>query len=204
MMLLVRRLYDWVLHWAQTPYGLWALVLLSFAESSFFPIPPDVLLIALAAGLPKRAWRFAAACTVASVAGGMFGYAIGHFLWYSGSEFSTVARLFFDYVPGFTEPRFASVGKLFEEWNFWVVFTAGFTPIPYKLITISAGVFQIDFLIFIVASAVGRAGRFFLVGGLIYFFGEPIKRWIDKWFNTLVWAFTALLLGGFLAIKYVL
>ncbi len=200
----VRALYDWVLHWADSPYGVWALAILAFAESSFFPIPPDVLLIALAVGIPKRSLRYALICSVASVIGGMFGYAIGHFLWYSGTEFSALAQFFFHYVPGFTPERFEYVAQLYNKWNFWVVFTAGFTPIPYKVITISAGVFKIDFGLFLLASAIGRSARFFLVGGLIYLFGEPIKTWIDKYFNTLVWVFTVLLIGGFILIKYVI
>ena len=201
---LTRRLYDWVLHWAETPYGLWALFILAFAESSFFPIPPDVLLIALATGLPKKSFKFALWCSVASLLGGILGYLIGQFLWYSGGEYSSVATFFFQYIPGFTEARFQSVGQLFEHYNFWVVFTAGFTPIPYKVITISAGVFDINFMMFIIASAVGRSARFFLVGALIYYFGKPIRAWIDRWFNLLVVAFTVLLIGGFVIIKYLL
>ena len=201
---LTRRMYDWVLHWAETPYGLWALFILAFAESSFFPIPPDVLLIALATGLPKKSFKFALWCSVASLMGGILGYAIGHFLWYSGDAYSSVALFFFHYIPGFTEARFQAVGELFNQYDFWVVFTAGFTPIPYKVITISAGVFDINFPMFVVASAVGRSARFFMVGSLIYFFGKPIRAWIDRWFNLLVVAFTVLLIGGFVIIKYLM
>jgi len=200
----VRGMYDWVLHWADTPYGLWALVVLAFAESSFFPIPPDVLLIALATGLPKKSFKFALYCSIASLLGGILGYGIGHFLWYSGDQYSDLAQWFFNYIPGFTPTRFTAVGDLYQQYNFWVVFTAGFTPIPYKLITITAGVFSINFAMFVLASVVGRSARFFLVGGLIYFFGEPIKSWIDRWFNLLVWVFTALLILGFVVIKYVM
>ena len=194
---LLRRLYDWVLHWAETPFGWAALVLNSFAESSFFPIPPDPLLIALCIGEPKRALRFAAYCSAASVLGGAAGYWIGATVWH------LVGRFFFQYVPSFTPEAFEHVRSLYESYNFWVVFTAGFTPIPYKLITIGAGVFEINFLIFMVASLVSRSARFFLVAALIRRFGPSIKDFIDSYFNLLSVLFVILLVGGFLVFKYV-
>ena len=192
----VRNLYDWVLSWAETPYGGVALFLLAVAESSFFPIPPDVLLVALCVGKREHALRFAAICSAGSVIGGMIGYGIGWGAW------GVVDQLFYDYIPGFTEAKFNSVGGLYEQYNFWVVFIAAFTPIPYKVITIAAGVFHISFPMFVVASLVGRAARFYLVAGLLYHYGEPIKGFIDKWFNLLVVAFTVLLIGGFALLKY--
>lgn len=192
----VRNLYDWVLSWAETPYGSWALFLLAVAESSFFPIPPDVLLVALCVGKREHALRFAGICTAGSVIGGIIGYGIGWGAW------AAVDQLFYSYVPGFTEEKFNSVGGLYEQYNFWVVFIAAFTPIPYKVITIAAGVFHISLPMFIVASLVGRAARFYLVAGLLYHYGEPIKGFIDKWFNLLVVAFTILLVGGFAVLKY--
>lgn len=196
----VRRLYDWVLHWADTPYGAPALFLLAFAESSFFPIPPDVLLIALAVAAPTRAFRYALICTVGSVLGGMAGYGIGYFLW----DTAGVSQLFYDYVPGFTPAVYEKVAASYAENGFLVVFLAGFTPIPFKVFTIAGGVCKIDLAMFALAAAVGRAGRFFLVAALFYFFGAPIKRWVDRYFEILVVVFSVLLVGGFVLIKYVL
>lgn len=199
----VRRLYDWVLHWAETRYGTPALGLLSFAEASFFPIPPDVLLIALALGDRKRAFYFALVCSVASIFGGIAGYAIGHYLWLTADGFTAVADFFFANIPGFNEALYFTLGERFEAWGFIIVFTAGFTPVPYKLFTISAGAFDISFPLFVLASAISRSARFFLVAALIWKYGDPIKSFIDKYFNLLAIAFTVLLIGGFVLIKYV-
>jgi membrane protein YqaA with SNARE-associated domain len=196
-MRLLKRLYDWVLHWAETPYGAPALFLLAFAEASFFPIPPDVLLLALCIALPTRAFRFAFIAAAGSVLGGVFGYGIGVGVW------ETVSPVFFLYVPGFTEASFARVQHLFSVYDFWVVFTAGFTPIPYKVITIGAGVFKINFPVFMAASFIGRSLRFFLVAWLIFRFGPAMRVFIDKYFNILTIIFMALLLGGFVIIRYV-
>lgn len=202
-MKILRKLYNWVLHWANTPYGPTALFILSFAEASFFPVPPDVLLIALVIGAQKKAFKFAFICTIASVTGALAGYAIGHFLWWTiDHQFSLVAEFFFSNVPGFTYKVFYDVKKLYDEWNFWIIFTAGFTPIPYKVFTITGGAFEINLLMFVIASIISRAGRFFIVAGLIWKYGEQIKTFIDKYFNWLAIAFTALLIGGFVIIKY--
>ena len=202
-MKIIRNLYDWVLHWAATKYGAAALFILAFAESSFFPIPPDALLIALVLGAQKKAFKFAAICSAASVIGALFGYAIGHFLWWTPSnEFTGVANFFFSNIPSFTPEAFYNIQKMYEQYDFWIVFTAGFTPIPYKIITISAGAFNINMIMFIVASIISRGARFFLVAFLIWKFGPQIKSFIDKYFNWLAIAFTVLLIGGFLAIKY--
>lgn len=195
---LFRRLYDWVLHWADTPYGAPALFLLAFAESSFFPLPPDVLLIALCVARPSGAWRYAAVCSVGSVLGGMFGYFLGWGCW------SFLSEYFFHYVPGFTPELFSRVQTLYAAHDFWIVFAAGFTPIPYKVITVAAGVFLINFPVFIVASLVGRSARFFLVSGLIFRYGASIRSFIDRYFNLLSLVFLALLLAGFVVVKYAL
>lgn len=202
-MKLLRKLYDWVLHWAETPYGPVALFILAFAESSFFPIPPDALLIALILGSTSKAFRFALNCTVASVLGALLGYTIGHFLWWTPSnEFTSVAMFFFNNIPGFTEKLFFDVQKMYDRYDFWIVFTAGFTPIPYKVITISSGAFNINLPMFVLASVISRGARFFLVAFLIWKFGPQIRTFIDKYFNWLAIAFTVLLIGGFVAIKY--
>jgi len=201
----VRKLYDWVLHWADSPSGPIALFILAFAEASFFPIPPDALLIALVLGANKKAFKFAFNCSVGSILGAVLGYSLGHFVWWgAGNEFSSFALFFFDNIPGFTQDIFYNVQHLYDKWDFWIIFTAGFTPIPYKVFTITSGAFEINFVMFLIASIISRGARFFLVAGLIWKFGENIKEFIDKYFNLLAIAFTVLLIGGFVLIKYLL
>ncbi len=193
---LTRRLYDWVLHWAETPYGVPALFILAVAESSFFPIPPDVLLIALAMGLPKRALYFALVCAIGSVIGGVLGYGIGLFL------FDSIGKPIIE-AYGLMD-KFELIQGYYQQYAAWAVGIAGFTPIPYKVFTITAGLCQINFLVFIIASAISRSARFFIVAGLIYLFGKPIKRFIDKYFNLLSILFVILLIGGFVLLKYII
>jgi membrane protein YqaA with SNARE-associated domain len=254
-----RRLYDWVIHWADTTHAQAALFLLAFAESSFFPVPPDVLLAAMSLGTPRKWLRFALLCSIASVVGGCFGYIIGMFLW------AGIGNVFHDYVPGFsrdivvlksgqevqglidrkcvdarllTEPApkfqvtpvypivltsrdgktesideqaikevkvkpFTTVGALYVKYDWEIVAIAGFTPIPYKVITVTAGVFKIDFIIFSIASVLSRSARFFMVAGLLGWKGEKIKPVLEKYFNWFSLAFVLLLIGGFLVIKWV-
>ncbi len=192
----LKRLYDWMLTWADHPGGPVALLVLAFAESSFFPIPPDVLLIALCLSASHRAFWFATLCTLGSTFGGMAGYAIGMFLW------AMVSDIFFKYVPGFTPEVFKRVCDQYELYSFWIVFTAAFTPIPYKVITISAGVTHISFLPFVAASAIGRGARFFLVAALLWQFGKPMKEFIEKYFELLTIGLTVLGILGFIALKY--
>ena len=210
---IIRRLYDWVLHWAETPYGTWALFANAFAESSFFPIPPDVLLIALAAGKPKKSLRYAFICAAGSVLGGMAGYAIGYFLWAAlGRPTDPVSvaaappihggAWLFKYVPGFSPEIFLRVRNAYEAHAVLTVFTAAFTPIPYKVITIAAGVCEINFVSFLIGSAIGRTMRFFVVAALVHRFGDPIKGFINRYFNILTIAFTILLIGGFVVARY--
>jgi len=201
----IRQLYDWILSLAKTPYGPLALGLLSFAEASFFPIPPDALLIALVLGARNKAFQFATITMITSVTGALLGYAIGYFIWWnSPGEFSSVALFFFNSIPGFTEEIFRNVQQLYVDWDFWIIFTAGFTPIPYKVFTISSGAFQINLILFVLASIISRGARFFLVAFLIWKFGERITKFIDKYFNWLAILFTVLLVGGFVLIKYLI
>ena len=201
----LKKTYNWVLKWAETPYGPIALFILAFAESIFFPIPPDVLLIALALGCTAKSFRFALNCTIGSVSGAMIGYAACHFAWITSSgEFTGFAHFFFNNIPGFSVSLFNGIKALFVEWDFWVIFTAGFTPIPYKVFTITSGVFDINLVMFFIASVISRGARFFLVAFLIWKFGPDIKRFIDKYFNMLAMGFTIVLVGGFVAIKYLL
>ena len=191
----LRRLYDWVLHWAETPHGTAALFILALAESSFFPIPPDPLLVALCLGAAKRSLRFAAVATLASVVGGVIGYGIGAGAW------QMVEGIFYQFVPGVSPEAFARVQGLYDRYDFWAVFLAGLTPIPYKVFTLSAGVFSINFGVFVLASVLSRGLRFFAVAALIYRFGPPIARFIDRYFDLLAWAFAILLVGGFVLVK---
>ena len=201
----LRNLYDWVLKWSNSKYGPLMLGLMAFAEASFFPIPPDVLLIPLALGLREKAFRLAFICSLGSILGAIFGYVIGSYLWWEGvNQFSWLARLFFDVIPGFTPEIFYSIQAKYEIWNFWIVFTAGFTPIPFKVITISAGAFDINFILFVIASTLSRSARFFLLSALIWKFGEPMRVFIDKYFNLLAIIFMILLIGSFVLIKYVI
>jgi len=193
---MLRNLYDWVLRWAETPYGTWALFLLAFSESSFFPIPPDILLIALAVAIPKKSIKYALICSVGSVLGGCFGYLIGwQFMAGIGKKILDLYGL---------APQYDYIKNLYTNYDAWAIGIAGFTPIPYKLFTIAAGAFNINFPVFIFASLVSRSARFFLIGGLIYFFGPRIQVFIDKYFNILAIAFTVLLIAGFAIIKWLL
>lgn len=191
---MLRKLYAWVLHWAETPYGSWALFLLAFSESSFFPIPPDVLLIALAVALPRKSLKYALICSVGSVLGGAFGYLIG---WQFMTGIGDKIILFY----GLAE-KYEYIETLYKAYDAWAIGIAGFTPIPYKVFTISAGAFHINFAVFIIASVISRSARFFLVGGLIYIFGPQIQGFIDRYLNILAVAFVVLLVGGFILIKY--
>ena len=192
----LRQIYNWTLSLAERKFsGLW-LGLLSFAEASFFPIPPDVLLIPLCLGKMKKAFRFAFICSIASVLGGIAGYAIGAFAW------DELAGLFFQYIPGFTPEKFDQLKAWYEEWGWPLVFIAGFSPIPYKIFTVASGVLGMALWPFILASAVSRSARFFLVAFLLAKFGEPMKEKIDKHFNLLALLFGLLLIGGIVALKF--
>lgn len=184
-------LVEWVVSWAQSPAGSTALFLIAFAESSFFPIPPDLLLIAMALIKPEAAFVLALICSAGSVLGGMTGYLIG---WLGGRPL--LHRIF-------PENKINVVKNAFEKYEVWAIAVAGFTPIPYKVFTISAGTFEIPFRPFAAVSAVSRSARFFLVAGAIYFWGDSVKHLLEKYFNWFTLIFMALLIGGFLLVKYV-
>lgn len=194
----LKRLYHWVLHWADTPYGTPALAALSFAESSFFPIPPDVLQIALSVSRPRRSFYYAAVSAAASVLGGIAGWYIGRFLW------SGVDDFFFDHVPGFSRANFDYVEGLYGDNAFLAILAAAFTPIPYKVFTIAAGVFHrtVPLETLIVASILGRSGRFFLVATTLFFFGARAQALLERHFEWLTLALFALVVAGFLAIRF--
>ncbi len=212
----IKRLYEWMLGWAETPHGTTALVCISFLESSMFPIPPDVLLIALVLGSPTRWWRLALYCTLASVAGGIVGYGIGVFAWstlgiwivesLAHMELTTVDGRPDIALPAILDSLKPTLGgeylfQLYDKWNAWIVLIFGLTPLPYKLVTVTAGVAKVNLPIFIGASFVSRAIRFFAVAYILRLLGEPAKAFIDKHFNVLSILFVILLIGGFAIIK---
>lgn len=190
-----RRMYDWVLSLAHHKHSTTALFALSFAESSFFPIPPDVLQIALTLERRDKAWWFAAVSTLGSVLGGIVGYLIGMWAW------EAIGPFFFEHIPGFTHEHFDVVQEKYAAHAMLAILTAAFTPIPYKVFTITAGVFGVSLPVLIVGSLLGRAARFFLVAAIIWKFGAPAKLFVEKYFNLLTLVFMALLVGGLLLIK---
>jgi len=186
-------MYDWVLSWADSPHSTAALFVLAFVESSFFIVPPDVLLIALCISKQKKSFRYALVCSAGSVIGGAFGYIIGFYF------FDMIGVKILELYSALD--KYEHVRVIFNDYGAWGVAVAGFTPIPYKVFTIAAGVFKLNFLSFIVASTFSRSARFFIVSGLIYKFGAPVKKFIDKYFNILCVVFVVLLVVGFYVVK---
>ena len=204
MFTLIRKLYDWVLHWGRTPYGPIALFIISFSEASFFPIPPDVLLMALALGHRKLSYKFALICSFASVIGAVGGYGIGYYLWWNGDEYNKIAHFFFNHIPGFDETLFHNIKTKYDIYGLIIIFTAGFTPIPFKVFTISAGAFNISFPLFLTASIISRSARFFLLAFLIKKYGNRMEDFINKYFNLITIVFTVLLMGSYMLIKFII
>ena len=190
-----RRLYDWVLSFAHSRHSGTALFALSFAESSIFPIPPDVLLGPLCLGNRRRAMWFATLTTIASVLGAAVGYAIGWGAWEATQDF------LFNYVPGFSRDKFHTVERWYSQWGILVLFAAAFTPIPFKVFTIAGGVFAQPLLPFLAVSLVGRGLRFYLVAAIFWWIGPKATPLIDRYFNLLCILFVALLIGGFAMLK---
>ncbi|PIE68861.1 MAG: cytochrome B [Deltaproteobacteria bacterium] len=184
------------MEWIQTPAGTWALFFIAVAESSFFPIPPDVFLIALCVAAPKRSFFFALICAAGSVLGGAIGYGLGL------GFMETIGMRILDWYG--LHDKYTVVQDLYQRYDAWAVGAAGFTPLPYKLFTISAGAFHVNFLTFMGVSILSRSARFFLVAGLIYLFGAPIQQFINRYFNILTVVFLALLIGGFVVVKLLL
>jgi membrane protein YqaA with SNARE-associated domain len=193
-----RRLYEWVLHWAETPYGTPALFLIAFAESSFFPIPPDVLQIALSVSRPLRSFFYAAVSTAGSVLGGILGWTIGYALWQGLDTF------FYRFVPGVDPELIEMVSARYADYAFLTILGAAFTPIPYKVFTIAAGICDISLLMLVVASTLGRGARFTIVATMIRLFGPGIRDWIDRYFGIATLLFFLLLVGGFVVVKFLL
>jgi membrane protein YqaA with SNARE-associated domain len=193
---MLRSLYERTLAAAAHRHATWWLAVVSFIESSIFPIPPDVMLIPMVLADRTRWIRIATVCTLASVAGGVAGYAIGLFL------FDVIGQALLDFY-GYGA-KFAAFGDMYNEWGAWIVFGAGVTPFPYKVITIASGVTQLDLLVFVIASVLARGLRFFIVCGLLWKFGPTIRGFLEKHLGPLTVLFFVLLIGGFVALKYLL
>lgn len=193
---MLRRLYDWVMELAGHRHAEPALAAVSFIESSVFPIPPDVMLMPMAFARPERAFRYAAVATVASVLGGLLGYAIGFFL------FETVGEAIISFYG--LEAQFNEFAARYNEHGLAIVFFAGLTPFPYKVITIASGVTALSLWQFTIASIVSRGMRFFMVAALIYWFGPPVKAFIERYLGWMTLAFGVLLVGGFVTARYLL
>lgn len=189
----IRQIYDRCLLWVQSPYGVWALFFIAVAESSFFPIPPDVFLMVLCIAVPPKSFRYAAICAVGSVLGGMLGYGLGL------GFMDTVGVKILEWYG--LQDKYEVVQNLYQQYDALAIGAAGFTPLPYKLFTITAGAFKINFVTFILVSIVSRSARFFLVAAFIYKFGAPVRHFIERYFNLLTIVFFILLIGGFLVVR---
>lgn len=189
---MLRRLYDWTLSLASSRHALAALAAVSFVESSVFPIPPDVLLIPLVLARPERAWRIAGICTLASVLGGAFGYLIG---WGLFEQVGRPVLAFYGMLD-----KYEAFRSSYNAWGVWWVLIAGITPFPFKVITITSGATGLDFGVFLLASAVARAARFFLIAALLHRYGAPIRDFIERRLGLVFSLGMAALIGGFLAI----
>lgn len=191
---MLRRVYDWTMDFAANRNAMWALFIIAFIESSVFPIPPDILIIPMILAARDKAWKIAGVCTVASVLGGIAGYGIGFFL------YEQVGQPLLEFYG--KADKFAEFQGMYNEWGAWVVAMAGLTPFPYKVITIASGVTGLDMLTFIIASALSRGTRFYLEALLLWYFGEPIRDFVEKYLGWLVTVGFIVLFGGFVAVKY--
>ena len=191
---MLQALYERILRLAAGPNALAALLAVSFVESSFFPIPPDILLIPIILARPRAAWRLAALCTLSSVAGGLLGYAIGYFL------FDAIGRPILEFYNAMD--RYETLKAGFQEWGVWIIILKGMTPIPYKLITIASGVVQFDLGLFVAASIVSRSLRFFLIAALLWWFGDPVREFIERRLMLVTSLFAVGLVGGFVVLRY--
>jgi membrane protein YqaA with SNARE-associated domain len=192
---MLRRLYDRIMQLAEGPQAMKWLAGISFAESSFFPIPPDAMIVPMVLARPDRAWRIAMVCTIASVIGGFLGYAIGSFL------YQTIGQPIVAFY-GLQQP-FEEFQHQFQEWGLWIILIKGMTPIPYKLVTIASGVAHFDLLVFAAASLVTRGARFFLVAALLKAFGPPLRTFIERYLTLVTTGLLLLIVAGFVALKYI-
>ena len=192
---MLRKLYARVMALAASPNATWWLALIAFAEASFFPIPPDALLLPMALAKPRSAWRFAAICTVGSVVGGALGYLIGF------AVFNQVAQPILK-LYGYGA-AYAAFQAKFQEYGLWIILIKGLTPIPYKIVTIAAGAARFDFALFMAASTLTRGARFFLVATLLHFFGDSVRDFIERRLTLVTSALALGIVGGFLVLKFI-
>ena len=190
---MLRRLYDGTLRLAEGPYALPALAAVAFVESSVFPIPPHVMIVPMVIAAPHRAWLIAAVCTLASVLGGLLGY------WIGAELFQAVGQPVLDFYG--KADKFTAFQDRFNEYGAWAVLMAGITPFPYKVITITSGATGLDFSVFVIASLLARGFIFFLLAGLLWKFGPPIRDFVERRFGLVTTAFFALLVGGFAVVR---
>ncbi|MBR4106304.1 MAG: DedA family protein [Alphaproteobacteria bacterium] len=190
---IIRKTYDLMLKWSASPNAMFWLFLVAFAESSFFPIPPDIMLIPMILATPTKAWKIAGVATLASLIGGYFGYAIGVF------AFDMIAEPILNFYHALD--KFHTFENYYHQYGAWIVFGAGITPFPYKIITIASGVVHLDLIVFTIASILARGMRFFVVAWLLKKYGEPMKYFIDKHLGKLSVLFLILLIAGFAAVK---
>lgn len=201
----MKQLYSWVLKWSETPYATSALFILAFFEAIFFPVPADILLVVLVLGCRPKAFTYALYTSLGSILGATVGYLLGHFLWVTkAGEFTWFANIFFNNIPGFSIETFSEFKILYDKYDFWIIITAGFAPIPYKIFTVTAGVFDMNLLQFLFASLISRGARFFLLTFLLWRYGKPIQSFIEKYFNLIALGFAVCLLGGFVIVKFVI
>jgi membrane protein YqaA with SNARE-associated domain len=191
---MLKRIYDRMIEIAAGPNAIWALIAIAFAESSVFPLPPDVILIPMLLARPRAAWRLAAICTLASVIGGMLGYAIGYY------GFDLIGRPILEFYHAM--PRYDALKGGFDRWGVWIIIIKGMTPIPYKLVTIASGVAHFDFAAFVGASIISRSLRFFLLAALLWWLGPAVREFIEKRLMLVTSVFAVCLVGGFLVIRY--
>ncbi|MBO0739889.1 MAG: DedA family protein [Hyphomicrobiaceae bacterium] len=191
---MIERLYNWMMDMARHDGAPKALFCIAFVESSVFPIPPDVMLIPMVLARRSKAWAYATIATVGSVIGGVAGYAIGYYV------FELIGEPILNFY-GYGQ-KYGQMQALFDAWGPWILIAKGWTPFPYKVLTIAAGVFKMSLGSFILASIVARAMRFYLVAGLLYWFGAPIRDFIERRLTLVTTAFVVLLVGGFVAIRY--
>jgi len=192
---ILRNLYNWTLNKSAHKNASWFLGLISFSESSFFPIPPDIILIPMIIARRTRAWFYAFVCTISSVGGGVIGYAIGYFF------YSTIGSIIVE-TYGLSN-SFDSFENYYNQYGIWIVLGAGFTPFPFKFITIASGVFNLNILLFIIVSLFARGLRFYIIAGLLYIYGNTIKKLIDRYFNFLASLFFILLIGSIILLKFI-
>ena len=189
----LRRLYDWTIRNANTPKAVWTVTLISFAESSFFPLPPDLMLIPMILADRAKAWWLAFICTMSSVLGGLLGYGIGYFLFETAGEW--IIQTYH------LESSFRHFQADFQAWGFWIIALKGLTPIPFKLVTIASGVAGLNLTQFVFASIIARSFRFFLLAGLLWFFGDWARTFIERYLPWVLSSTLVILIGGFIAVK---